>query len=50
MQIFFADQFSYKDRLNRSSYAKVMVVLRTDSEIEDKTGTMHEKLAAAARV
>jgi len=27
-----------------------MVVLRTNSEIEDKTGTMHEKLAAAARV
>jgi len=46
----FADQFSYKDRLNRSSYAKVMVVLRTDSEIEDKTGTIHKKLAAAARV
>jgi hypothetical protein len=47
---FFVDQFSYKERLNSSLYAKVMVVLRTDSKIEDKTGAMRAKLAATAWV
>jgi len=34
---------------NRSLYAKVMVVLRTDSELEDKTVRKWEKFAAVAR-
>ena len=32
------------ERFNRSSYAKVMTILRIGSEIEDKTGTIRVKL------
>ena len=32
------------ERQNPSSYAKTRPVLRTDSELEDKTGTMRVKL------
>jgi len=31
-------------------YAKTRPVLRTDSELEDKTGTMWAKLVTAARI
>jgi len=34
---------------NRSSYAKVMAILRTDSELEDKTVRKWKKFAAVAR-
>ena len=33
---------------NPSLYAKTRPVLRTDSELEDKTGTMRAKVVAAA--
>jgi len=45
----FSDRFWYLERCNRSSYAKVMAVLRTDSELEDKTVRKWEKIAAVAR-
>ena len=45
----FSNRFWYMERWNRKSYAKVMVVLRTDSELEDKTVRKWEKFAAVAR-
>ena len=36
------------ERQNPSSYTKTRPVLRTDSELEDKTGTMRAKVVAAA--
>jgi len=45
----FCDRFWYMERWNRSSYVKVMAVLRTDSELEDKTVRKWEKFAAVAR-
>ena len=44
------DRFGYMERRNPSSYAKTRPVLRTDSELEDKTGTMRAKLVTAARI
>ena len=38
------DQFWYMERQNLSSYAKTTPILRTDSELEDKTGTMRAKV------
>ena len=38
-----SDRFWYMERWNLSSYVKTRPVLRTDSELEDKTGTMREK-------
>ena len=32
------------ERRNPSSYAKTRPILRTDAELEDKTGTMQQKL------
>ena len=45
----FSDRFRYMERRNRSSYAKVMAVLRTDSELEDKTVRKWEKFTVVAR-
>ena len=36
------------ERRNMSSYVKTRPILRTDSELEDKTGTMRAKVVAAA--
>ena len=36
------------ERRNPSSYAKTRLVLRTDSELEDKIGTIRAKVVAAA--
>ena len=36
------------ERQNRSSYAKIMAVLRTDTELEDKIVRKWEKFAAVA--
>ena len=44
----FSNRFWYMERQNRSSYAKVMAVLRTDSELEDKTVQKWEKFAVVA--
>ena len=44
------DRFLYMERRNRSSYAKTRPVLRTDSELEDKMGTMRVKLVTPARI
>jgi hypothetical protein len=38
------------DHLIWSSYVKVMVVLRMDSELEDKTGTSARKMDVVARI
>ena len=43
IQIFF-DGFWYMERQNPSSYAKTRPILRIDSELEDKTGTMRAKV------
>ena len=43
-----SDRFCYMERRNPSSYVKTRPVLRTDSELEDKTGTMRAKVVAAA--
>jgi hypothetical protein len=40
----------YKVFLNLNLYVKVMVVLTTNSEIEDKTRTMSAKLVKMAKV
>ena len=45
----FFDRFWYMEHQNRSSYAKVIAVLRTDSELEDKTVRNWEKFPAVAR-
>ena len=45
---FFSDRFWYMERRNPSSYVKTRPVLRTDSELENKTGTMRAKVIAAA--
>ena len=37
------------ERRNRSSYAKTRPVLRTDSELEDKTGTMRAKIGHGSK-
>ena len=47
IQIFF-DGFWYMERQNPSSYAKTRPILRIDSELEDKTGTMRTKVVAVA--
>ena len=44
----FSDRFWYMERQNQSSSAKVMAVLRTDFELEDKTVRKWEKFAAVA--
>ena len=36
------------ERQSPSSYAKTRLVLGTESELEDKTGTMRAKVVAAA--
>ena len=46
----FFDWFWYMEHRNPSSYAKTRPVLRTDSELEDKTGTMRAKLVSAVRI
>ena len=43
----FSDRFWYIERRNPSSYAKTKPVLRTDSELEDKTGIMRAKFVTA---
>ena len=47
---FFPDRFWYMERQNPSSYAKTRPVLRIDSELEDKTGTMRAKLVTTTRI
>ena len=47
---FFFDRFWYMERRNWSSYAKTRPVLRTDSELEDKTRIMRVKLDTTARI
>ena len=49
IQIFF-DRFWYMERQNLGSYAKSRPVLRTDSELEDKTETMRAKLVTTVRI
>ena len=44
------DRFWYMERRNPSSYAKTRPVLRIDSELEDKTGTMRAKLVTTVRI
>ena len=46
----FSDRFRYMERQNQSSYAKTRPVLRIDSELEDKTGTMCAKLVTEAKI
>ena len=48
IQIFFY-RFWYMERQNRSLYAKVMAVLRTNSELEDKMVRKWEKFVVVAR-
>ena len=50
IQIFFSDRFAYMERRKRSSYAKTRPVLRIDSELEDKTEIMREKVVTAVRI
>jgi len=45
----FFDRLWYMERQNRCLYAKVMALLRTDSELEDKTVRKWEKFMAVAR-
>jgi hypothetical protein len=45
----FSDRFWYMEHWNRSLYVKVMAVLRTDSELEDKTVRKWENFAAVAK-
>jgi len=45
----FSDRFWYMEPWNQSSYAKVMAILRADSELEGKTVRKREKFAAVAR-
>ena len=47
---FFSDRFWYMERRNWSSYAKTRPVLRIDSELEDKTEIMREKVVTAVRI
>jgi len=44
-----SDRVWYMKRWNRSSYVKVMAILRTDYELDDKTVWKWEKSAASAR-
>ena len=43
-----SDRFWYMECRNPSSYVKTRLVLRTDSELEDKTGTMRAKVVVVA--
>jgi hypothetical protein len=43
-------RFRYMERRNLSSYAKTGPILSLDSELENKTGTMHTKVVTTARV
>ena len=46
----FSDPDMTRDGWNPSSYVKTRPVLRIDSELEDKTGTMCAKLVTEAKI
>ena len=44
------DRFAYMEHRKQSSYAKTRPVLRIDSELEDKTGTLCAKVVTIAKI